>query len=147
MIAENIATKLQETLRGELLLPSDTGYDEARSIWNGMIDRHPTLIARCLGVEDVVTCLKFAREQGLPLSVKGGGHNISGLAVCNGGLMIDMSKMRGIWVNTKKRTAQAQAGCILGDVDHETQVHDLAAVLGFVSETGIAGLTLGGGFG
>lgn len=147
MIEETIANKLKEGLRGKLLLPADSQYDEARSIWNGMIDRRPAMIAQCLGVEDVVTCVNFARERGLPLSVKGGGHNISGLAVCNGGLMLDMSKMRGVWVDTDKRTAQAQAGCILGDVDHETQVHGLAAVLGFVSETGIAGLTLGGGFG
>jgi FAD/FMN-containing dehydrogenase len=147
MIEKTIEKELQESLRGELLLPGNLHYDEARSIWNSMIDRHPALIARCLGVEDVVRCVNFSREQGLPLSIKGGGHNISGLAVCNGGLMLDMSKMRGIWVDADKRTAKAQAGCVLGDVDHETQVHGLAAVLGFVSETGIAGLTLGGGFG
>ena len=112
-----------------------------------MIDRRPALIVRCLGVADVVTCVNFAREHGLLLSIKGGGHNISGLAVCDGGLMIDMSRMRGVWVDPTTRTARAQAGCLLGDVDRETQLHGLAAVLGFISNTGIAGLTLGGGFG
>ena len=112
-----------------------------------MIDRRPALIARCLGVADVVTCVNFAREHGLILSIKGGGHNISGLAVCEGGLMLDMSRMRGVWVDPTTRTARAQAGCLLGDVDRETQLHGLAAVLGFISNTGIAGLTLGGGFG
>ena len=112
-----------------------------------MIDRRPALIARCLGVADVVTCVNFAREHGLILSIKGGGHNISGLAVCDGGLMLDMSRMRGVWVDPTTRTARAQAGCLLSDVDRETQLHGLAAVLGFISNTGIAGLTLGGGFG
>lgn len=147
MNEKTIAKKLKEGLRGKLLLPDDSQYDDARSIWNGMIDRRPAMIAQCLGVRDVVTCVKFVREQGLPLTIKGGGHNISGLAVSNGGLMLDMSKMRGVWVDTDKRIGKAQAGCILGDVDHETQIHGLAAVLGFVSQTGIAGLTLGGGFG
>lgn len=138
---------LRTRLRGALLLPGDTGYDDGRSVWNAMIDRRPALIARCLGVADVLTCVNFARERDLPLSVKGGGHNISGLAVCDGGLMLDMSLMRGVWVDPTTRTARAQAGCLLGDLDRETQIHGLAAVLGFVSNTGIAGLTLGGGFG
>ena len=147
MIQDKIAKELQESIRGELLLPGSSNYDAARSIWNGMIDRKPAMIARCLGVEDVITCVNFARDQNLPLAIKGGGHNISGLAVCNDGLMLDMSQMRGVWVDRWARVARAQAGCILGDVDHETQIHGLAAVLGFVSQTGIAGLTLGGGFG
>ena len=138
---------LQARLRGALLVPASSGYDEARSIWNAMIDRPPSLIVRCLGVGDVVTCVRSARERGLTLSIKGGGHNISGLAVCDGGLMLDMSLMRGVWVDPVSRTARAQAGCLLGDVDRETQLHGLATVLGFVSNTGIAGLTLGGGFG
>lgn len=138
---------LKARLRGALLLPQDPGYDEARSVWNAMIDRRPALIVRCLGVADVVTCVQFARERGLRLSIKGGGHNISGLAVCDGGLMLDMSFMRGVWVDPVARTARAQAGCLLGDLDRETQLHGLAAVQGFVSNTGIAGLTLGGGFG
>jgi len=134
-------------LRGTLLLSGDPGYDDARSIWNAMIDRRPALIARCLGVADVVACVNFAREQGLAMSIKGGGHNISGLAVCDGGLMVDLSLMRGVWVDPTTLTAHAQAGCLLGDVDRETQLHGLVANLGFVSNTGIAGLTLGGGFG
>ena len=146
-LPQDTIRKFKESLRGELLLSDDTAYDDARSIWNAMIDRRPALIARCLGVADVVTCVNFAREHGLLLSVKGGGHNISGLAVCDGGLMIDMSRMRGVWVDPTTRTARAQAGCLLGDVDRETQLHGLAAVLGFISNTGIAGLTLGGGFG
>lgn len=138
---------LKARLRGPLLLPANPGYDEARSIWNAMIDRRPALVVRCLGVADIVTCVNFARERGLALSIKGGGHNISGLAVCDAGLMLDMSLMRGVWVDPAARTARAQAGCLLGDMDRETQLHGLAAVLGFVSNTGIAGLTLGGGFG
>ena len=138
---------LKARLRGTLLRAGDAGYDESRSIWNAMIDRRPGLIARCLGVADVVTGVNFAREHGLALSIKGGGHNIAGLAVCDGGLMLDLSLMRGVWVDPTARVARAQAGCLLGDVDRETQLHGLATVLGFVSNTGIAGLTLGGGFG
>lgn len=146
-LQEDTIRKFKESLRGELILANEPGYDDARSIWNAMIDRQPALIARCLGVADVVTAVNFAREHGITLSIKGGGHNISGLAVCEGGLMLDMSRMRGVWVDPTTRTARAQAGCLLGDVDRETQVHGLAAVLGFISNTGIAGLTLGGGFG
>jgi FAD/FMN-containing dehydrogenase len=138
---------LRPRLRGPLLVPGDSGFDDARSVWNAMIDRRPAGIARCLGVADVVAGVTFARDNGVELSIKGGGHNIAGLAVCDGGLMLDMSLMRGVWVDPAARTARAQAGCLLGDVDRETQVHGLAAVLGFVSNTGIAGLTLGGGFG
>jgi FAD/FMN-containing dehydrogenase len=112
-----------------------------------MIDKRPALIARCLGVVDVIASVQFAREHNLLLCIKGGGHNIAGLATADGALMLDMSLMRGVWVDTERNIARAQAGCLLGDVDRETQVHGLAAVLGFVSQTGIAGLTLGGGFG
>jgi FAD/FMN-containing dehydrogenase len=139
--------ELKTRLRGPLVLSGDPDYDEARSVWNAMIDRGPALIARCRGVADVVTCVNFAGKHDLLLSIKGGGHNIAGLAVANGGLMLDMSLMRGVWVDPGARIAHAQAGCLLGDVDRETQLHGLAAVLGFVSNTGIAGLTLGGGFG
>ncbi len=146
-VEQSAIDELRVNLRGDLLLPRDPGYDDARTIWNAMIDRKPALIARCLGVADVVQCVNFAREQGLLLSIKGGGHNISGLAVCDGGLMIDMSLMRGVWVDHSTNTVHAQAGCLLGDVDRETQLYGKAANLGFVSNTGIAGLTLGGGFG
>jgi FAD/FMN-containing dehydrogenase len=112
-----------------------------------MIDRKPAVVARCRGVADVVECVRFAREHDLLLCIKGGGHNIAGLAAADGALMLDMSLMRGVWVDIQGQVAHAQAGCLLGDVDRETQVHGLATVLGFISLTGIAGLTLGGGFG
>jgi len=138
---------LRAGLRGPVLVTGDPGYDETRAIWNAMIDRRPALIARCIGVSDVLACVRFAREHSLPLSMRGGGHNIAGLAVAEGGLMLDLSLMRGVWVDPAARVARAQGGCLLGDVDRETQLHGLAAALGFVSATGIAGLTLGGGFG
>ena len=132
---------------GPLLEPGDPGYEEARQVWNAMIDRKPALIARCTGTADVVAAVRFARRHRLVSSVRGGGHNIAGLAVAQGGLMIDLEFMKGVWVDPERRIARAQAGCTLADLDRETQVHGLAAVLGFVSETGIAGLTVGGGFG
>lgn len=138
---------LKMRLRGPVLIPGDVGYDESRTVWNAMIDKTPAMVARCLGVADVITCVQFAREHELLLCIKGGGHNIAGLATADGAMMLDMSFMRGVWVDKKKRVAHAQAGCLLGDVDCETQIHGLAAVLGFISLTGIAGLTLGGGFG
>ena len=138
---------LKLRLQGTLLVPGDVGYDESRTVWNAMIDRKPALVARCLGVADVIACVQFAREHNLLLCIKGGGHNIAGLATADGALMLDMSLMRGVWVDKERRIAHAQAGCLLGDVDSQTQVDGLAAVLGFVSLTGIAGLTLGGGFG
>lgn len=140
-------TDLKARVRGPVLLPSEPGYDDARSVWNAMIDRRPELVIRCLGVADVVAGVAFARDHGLPLSIKGGGHNIAGLAVADGAVTLDLSAMRGVHVDSAARTAWAQAGCLLGDVDRETQLHGLAAPLGFVSNTGIAGLTLGGGFG
>jgi len=144
---QKLVDGLRAALRGPLLLGGDAGYEEARSVWNAMIDRRPALVARCLGTADVVAGVRFARESGIALSIKGGGHNISGLAVAEGGLMLDLSLMRGVWVDPRSRLARAQGGCLLGDVDRETQLHGLAAVLGFVSATGVAGLTLGGGFG
>jgi FAD/FMN-containing dehydrogenase len=138
---------LRARLSGPLVLPGDAGYDESRSLWNAMIDRRPAAVVRCRGVADVIECVRFARDNDLLLCIKGGGHNIAGLAAADGALMLDMSLMRGVWVDPRKKLARAQAGCLLGDVDRETQVHGLAAVLGFVSLTGIAGLTLGGGFG
>jgi len=133
--------------KGRVLTAEDADYEESRKVWNAMIDRRPGLVARCTGTVDVVQAVRFARQHGLLCSVRGGGHNIAGLAVCEGGLMIDMSLLKGVWVDPVRRTALAQAGCTLGDVDRETQLHGLAAVLGFVSATGIAGLTVGGGFG
>jgi FAD/FMN-containing dehydrogenase len=138
---------LKARLRGPVLLPGDDGYEESRTVWNAMIDRRPAAVARCLGTADVIAGVRFAREHDLLLCMKGGGHNIAGLATADGALMLDLSPMRGVWVDPRARIARAQAGCLLGDVDRETQVLGLAAVLGFVSATGIAGLTLGGGFG
>src|SRR5262245_626769 len=132
-------------LRGPLLMPEDAGFEDSRTVWNSMIDRRPAAVVRCLGTSDVIECVRFAREHDLLLCIKGGGHNIAGLAVADGALMLDMSLMRGVWVDPRRRIARAQAGCLLGDVDRETQGHGLATVLGFISLTGIAGLTLGGG--
>lgn len=146
-IAEEGVEQFRTRLRGPLVLPDDPAYDEVRALWNATIDRRPALIARCAGAADVVECVNFAREQDLLVSVRGGGHNIAGLATCDGGLMIDLSLMKGVWVDPSARIARAQPGCTLGDLDRETQLHGLAAVLGFISTTGIAGLTLGGGFG
>jgi len=144
---QKAASDLKGRVRGAVLEPGNPAYDEARSLWNAMIDRRPALVVRCLGTADVIAGVKAAREYDLPLTIKGGGHNIAGLACCDGGLMLDMSLMRGVWVDPAAKVARAQAGCLLGDVDRETQLHGLAAVLGFVSNTGCAGLTLGGGFG
>jgi FAD/FMN-containing dehydrogenase len=138
---------LRARLSGPLVLPGDAGYDDSRTLWNAMIDRRPAAVARCRGVADVIEGVRFARDNDLLLCIKGGGHNIAGLAAADGALMLDMSLMRGAWVDPRRKVARAQAGCLLGDVDRETQVHGLAAILGFVSLTGIAGLTLGGGFG
>lgn len=132
---------------GQVIGPDDEAYEQARQIWNAMIDRRPGLIVRCSGTADVVRAVRFASRHQFLVSVRGGGHNIAGLAVCAGGLMIDLSPMTGVWVDPTARTARAQAGCTLADLDRETQLHGLAAVLGFVSPTGIAGLTVGGGFG
>lgn len=147
MIDRALTDALKTRLRGTVILPGDSHYDESRAIWNGMIDKRPGAIVRCLGVADIVQGLAFAREHQLPLAVRGGGHNIAGLGLCDDGLVLDLSPMKGVWVDPAARRAHAQAGCLLGDVDRETQLHGLAAVLGFVSATGIAGLTLGGGFG
>jgi len=138
---------LRSRFNGALLQPEDEGFDVARRVWNGMVDKRPALIARCTGVADVQAAVRFGREQGLLVSVKGGGHQVAGLAVADGGLMIDLSLMRGVKVDPEARTAKALGGCILADVDRATQVHGLATTLGVISLTGIGGLTLGGGIG
>lgn len=142
----NIA-RLQDSFRGELLRPDDDGYDAARTVWNGMVDKRPALIGRCTGAADVTRCVRFAREHDLLVSVCGGGHNYSGRSVCDDGLMIDLSPMKGIRVDPVRRTAQAEAGLRLGEFDSETQAFGLATTLGVNTDTGIAGLTLGGGYG
>ncbi len=135
------------SLRGHTLRPGADGYDAARSVWNAMIDKSPALIARCAGAGDVVRSVNFARHHGLLLSVRGGGHSVSGNAVCDGGLMIDLSPMKGIRVEPARRTARAEAGCTWREFDQETQAFGLATTGGTISPTGVAGLTLGGGLG
>ena len=134
-------------LRGPLLRPDDGDYDKARKVWNGMIDRRPALIARCTGAADVIAAVRFARTHELLVSVRGGGHNITGNAVCEGGLMIDLSPMKSVRVDPVQRTARAEAGLTWGEYNRETQAFGLASTGGVVSTTGIAGLTLGGGLG
>ena len=138
---------LRKRLTGPLLLPGDIGYDEARRIWNAMIDRRPALISRCESADDVVQAIAFAREHSLLVSVRGGGHNIAGNAVCDDGLMIDLSPMRGVQVDPTARRATVGPGCTLAGFDKVAQAHGLATPLGINSTTGVAGLTLGGGFG
>lgn len=132
---------------GRLLQPVDVGYDDARRVHNGLIDKRPTLIARCGNVADVVDAVKFAREGSLEVAIRGGGHNVAGRATIDGGLMIDLSLMKGIYVDPKARTARAQGGATWGEYNRETQVHNLASTGGVISTTGVAGLTLGGGLG
>jgi FAD/FMN-containing dehydrogenase len=141
------ARELEATFGGELIHPHDPSYDSARRVWNGMIDRRPALIARCTGAADVIAAVGFARENDFPLAVRGGGHNIAGNAVCDDGVMVDLSPMRGVHVDPRARIARAQGGVTLGLLDRETQVFGLATPAGIVSSTGIGGLTLGGGLG
>jgi hypothetical protein len=129
---------LRKALRGALLQPADPEYDEARTIWNAMIARRPALIARVSGSADVVACVNFARENGLPLSVRGGGHNVAGAALCDGGLMIDMSLRRAVRLDPVRRVVRVEGGATWGDVDHETQPFGLVVPSGIVSKTGVA---------
>ena len=138
---------LSATLEGQLLLVGDAGYDQARTVWNAMIDRHPALIARCATTADVVAAVNFARHHGVLVSVKGGGHNVAGHAVCEGGLVIDLSLMQAVQVDVAARTVRVQPGVLWATVDNITQAHGLATTGGTVSHTGVAGLTLGGGLG
>ncbi len=134
-------------IRGESIRPDDAGYDAARRVFNAMIDKYPALIVRCADVADVMRAVMFARERGLTISVRGGGHNVAGFAVNDGGLVIDLSLMKGIRVDPARRTATAQPGLTLSELDRATQAHGLAVPLGIISMTGVAGLTLGGGIG
>src|SRR5499427_3505643 len=139
--------KLTPTFIGQMLRPSDPGYDEARRVHNGLIDKRPALIARCQGAADVADAVKLARALGLEVAVRGGGHNVAGRAAIDGGLMIDLAQMRGIHVDANARTARAQGGVLWKEFNRETQIHGLATTGGVVGSTGIAGLTLGGGVG
>ena len=144
---EKSIADLSARFSGVLLRPGESGYDDARKIHNGMIDRNPALIARCVGTADIVDSVNFARTQGLELAVRGGGHNVAGRAVCDDGLMLDLSLMKGIHVDPVRRTARAQGGVTWREFNRETQAHGLATTGGVISTTGIAGLTLGGGLG
>jgi len=146
-LSQNAIQALKTGMRGPVILPADPGYDEARSIWNAMIDRRPGAIARCSGVADVMHAVRVARSEGLLVSVRSGGHNIAGNAICSGGLVIDLSGMNSVHVDPGERRAYVEPGATLGDVDHEAQAFGLATSLGINSTTGVAGLTLGGGFG
>jgi len=139
--------RLSNLVHGPVLGPGDEGYDAARRIWNGAIDRRPACVARCTGVADVVAAVRFARERDLQVAVRSGGHGVGGHALCDGGLVIDLSLMKGIRVDPVARTARAEAGVLWGELDREAQLFGLATVGGIVSHTGIAGLTLGGGIG
>ena len=147
MFTTTTIKEFKASLRGELIQPSDEGYDDARKVWNGTFDRKPAIIVRCMSTSDVVNAVNFARDKNLLISVRGGGHNVAGTAVCDDGMMIDLSLMRRVNVDKRNKTARVDGGALLGDVDHETQLHGLAVSAGIVSHTGVGGLALGGGFG
>lgn len=146
-VTEEELAALSGGLRGEVCLDGDDGYEEARSIWNAMVDKRPGMVVRCAGAADVAQAVRFAGERNLLVAVRSGGHNIAGNAVCDGGMMIDLSRMKSVWVDPQSGTARVEPGATLGDVDKETQAHALAVPVGINSTTGISGLTLGGGFG
>jgi len=147
MPGEAVIATFKASLRGELIQPTDAGYDEARKVYNAMINRRPALIVRCADVADVITAVQFARENKMLLSIRGGGHNAGGLGVCDNGLVIDLSRLKGVRVDPVERTARVEGGCTWGDVDHATHAFGLAAPTGIISTTGVGGLTLGGGLG
>jgi FAD/FMN-containing dehydrogenase len=142
-----VPSSFRSEFRGEIIQPGDGAYESARRVWNGAIDRHPALVARATGAADVRAAVRFARDRDLPLAVRGGGHNVAGTAVCDGGVVLDCSPLKGVWVDPAARTARAQAGLLWGELDRETQGFGLATTGGIISHTGIAGLTLGGGIG
>jgi FAD/FMN-containing dehydrogenase len=147
VIVESAVSRLKAQMRGEVIEPSDAGYEAARKVYNGMIDRRPRVIAKCADVADVIACVGFARESGLRVAIRGGGHNAGGLGVCDDGLVIDLSPIKYVLVDPQSKTARVGAGCTWGDVDHATHAFGLAVPCGFISTTGVAGLTLGGGIG
>jgi FAD/FMN-containing dehydrogenase len=138
---------LRETFAGEIVVPGDPGYDRARAVWNATTDRRPALVVRPSGVADVVGALRFAREEELVVAVRCGGHSIPGLSTCDGGIVVDLSAMRGAEVDPQRRTARVSGGALLADLDDAAQAHGLVCPVGVVSHTGAAGLTLGGGMG
>jgi FAD/FMN-containing dehydrogenase len=147
MISQPVLQKFRESLRGQAFCPGEAGYDAARKVPNAMIDRHPAIVARCAGAADVIECVRFAREHDVLVTIRGGGHSLPGKCISDGALMIDLSAMKGIRVDPARKTVRAQTGLTLGEFDRETQAFGLATTLGTVSTTGIAGLTLGAGWG
>lgn len=139
--------RLRQRLRGSIVASEDEGYEGARRVWNGMVDKKPSLVSYCATPDDVVEIIALAKSRDLPLAVRGGGHNVAGSSVCDGGVVVDLSPMKAITIDAKRRVARAEAGLTLGEFDHATQAYGLATTMGVVSGTGIAGLTLGGGFG
>jgi FAD/FMN-containing dehydrogenase len=147
MATDTGVEQLRDSLKGELIQPGQERYEKVRRVWNGMIDRKPAMIVRCRGTADVIAAVKFARARGLPVSVRGGGHNVAGRALVDGGLVIDLSPMRSVRVDPKRKLVRVGGGSTLGDIDHETAPFGLAVPMGLVTRTGIAGLTLHGGIG
>ena len=147
MITEQSLNQLHTSVRGKLIQPKDAEYDTARKVYNGMFDKRPAMIVRCADVADIIAAVNFARLNNMLIAIKGGGHNAAGLGICDDGLVIDLSPMKGVYVDVKKKTARVQAGCTLGDIDHATHVFGMALPTGIMSTTGISGLTLGGGLG
>ena len=147
MLTAQAIAEFSATLRGRIVQPDDADYDASRRVYNAMIDRHPRLIVYCRDVADVMRCVDFAREQSLRLAVRGGGHNGGGLGVCDDGLVIDLSAMKGIRVDAAARTVRVEGGCTWGDVDHATHAFGMATPSGIIATTGVGGLTLGGGIG
>jgi FAD/FMN-containing dehydrogenase len=147
MIPESALSDFCQSLRGQLLFPGEPAYEDARKVHNAMIDRHPAVIVRCAGVADVMAAVKFARSQGIRTSVRGTGHNVAGISLCDDGLVIDLSAMKGIHVSPVARTARVEPGVTWGEMNHDLQAFGLAATGGYVGTTGVGGLTLGGGLG
>src|SRR5437016_5713939 len=146
-VSESLIQDFKTRLRGRLLRPGMDGYEDSRRIWNSNVVKHPSLIARCSGVTDVVNSVNFARRNNVLVSIKGGGHSIAGLGLCDGGLTIDLTSLKGVSVDPVEKTARASAGVTWREFDHEAQLHGLATTGGEISTTGISGLTLGGGIG
>jgi len=147
MVNETSIKEFGASLRGEIVLPNDTGYDEARKVYNGMIDKKPAIIAKCFDVTDVITAVNFGRENNMLVSVRGGGHNAGGLGICDDGLVIDLSKIRYTHVDPITKTIRVGGGCQWGDVDHAGYAFGLSVPAGIISTTGVGGLALGGGVG
>src|SRR5437867_6439629 len=147
ILGEATIQELRESIRGFVIVPADPSYDEARAVWNGMIDRHPALIVRCSGVADILAALQFARSQDLELAVRGGGHSLPGFSTSDGGIVVDLSPMKGIRVDPDAQRVIAEGGVTWRELDHETQAFGLAVTGGLISSTGIAGFALGGGVG